>query len=34
MKAIKEAMIDEEIAKLRTDAGVDLETQEAVFLVE
>jgi len=33
MEAIQEAMKDEEIAKLRTDAGVDLETQEVVFLV-
>ena len=34
MEAIQEAKKDEEIAKLRTDAGVDLETQEVVFLVE
>ena len=34
MEKMQEAMQDPEIAKLRTDAGVDLDTQEAVFLVE
>ena len=31
---MQEAMKDPEIAKARTDAGVDLDTQELVFLVE
>ena len=31
---MQEAMKDPEIAKARTDAGVDLDTQEVVFLVE
>ena len=31
---MQEAMKDPEIAKARTDAGVDLNTQEIVFLVE
>ena len=31
---MQEAMKDPEIAKARTDAGVDLDTQEIVFLVE
>ena len=30
----KAAMQDPELAKLRTDAGVDLDSQELVFLVE
>ena len=34
MEKIQEAMQDPEIAKLRTDAGVNLDTQETVFLVE
>ena len=34
MEQMKEAMKDPEIAKLRTGAGVDLDTQELVFLVE
>ena len=34
MEKIQEAMQDPELAKLRTDAGVDLDTQETVFLVE
>ena len=34
MEKMQEAMQDPEIAKARTDAGVDLNTQEVVFLVE
>ena len=34
MEQMKEAMQDPEIAKARTDAGVNLDTQEMVFLVE
>ena len=34
MNQMQEAMKDPEIAKARTDAGVDLETQEIVFLEE
>ena len=34
MESMKEAMQDPEIAKARTDAGVDLDTQELVFLEE
>ena len=34
MKKMKEAMQDPEIAKARIDAGVNLDTQELVFLVE
>ena len=34
MHQMQEAMKDPEIAKARTDAGVDLNTQEIVFLVE
>ena len=34
MEKMQEAMQDPEIAKARTDAGVDLDTQELVFLVE
>ena len=34
MNQMQEAMKDPEIAKARTDAGVDLDTQEIVFLVE
>ena len=34
MDQMKEAMQDPEIAKARTDAGVDLDTQELVILVE
>jgi len=32
MEKIQEAMQDSEIAKIRTDAGVNLDTQELVFL--
>ena len=31
---MQEAFKDPELAKLRTDAGVDIETQELVFLEE
>ena len=34
MEKMQEAMKDPEIAKLRTDAGVDLDSQELVFLEE
>ena len=34
MEKMQEAMQDPEIAKARTDAGVNLDTQEIVFLVE
>ena len=34
MEKMQEAMQDPEIAKLRTDAGVDLDSQELVFLEE
>ena len=34
MDKVQEAMQDPEIAKARTDAGVNLDTQEIVFLVE
>ena len=34
MEKVQEAMQDPEIAKARTDAGVNLDTQEIVFLVE
>ena len=34
MEKMQEAMQDPEIAKARTDAGVDLDTQELVFLEE
>ena len=34
MNQMQEAMKDPEIAKARTDAGVDLNTQEIDFLVE
>ena len=34
MDNMQEAMKDPEIAKARTDAGVNLDTQEIVFLVE
>ena len=34
MNQMQEAMKDPEIAKARKDAGVDLDTQELVFLVE
>ena len=34
MEQMQEAMQDPEIAKARTDAGVNLDTQELVFLVE
>ena len=34
MNQMQEAMKDPEIAKARTDSGVDLDTQELVFLVE
>ena len=34
MEKMQEAMQDPELAKLRTDAGVDLDSQELVFLVE
>lgn len=34
MERMQEALQDPEIAKLRTDAGVNLDSQEVVFLVE
>ena len=34
MEKMQQAMQDPEIAKLRTDAGVDLDSQELVFLEE
>ena len=34
MEKMQEAMQDPEIAKARTDAGVNLDTQELVFLVD
>jgi len=34
MDNVQKAMQDPEIAKLRTDAGVNLDSQEIVFLVE
>ena len=34
MDKVQEAMQDPEIAKARTDAGVNLDTQELIFLVE
>ena len=34
MEKMHEAMKDPEIAKIRTDAGVNLDSQEIVFLVE
>ena len=34
MEKMQEAMKDQEIAKIRTDAGVNLDSQEIVFLVE
>ena len=34
MEKVQEAMQDPEIAKARTDAGVNLDSQEIVFLVE
>ena len=34
IEKMQEAMQDPEIAKARTDAGVNLDTQELVFLVE
>ena len=34
MEKMQEAMQDSEIAKARTDAGVNLDSQEIVFLVE
>ena len=34
IEKMQEAMQDPEIAKARTDAGVNLDTQEIVFLVE
>ena len=34
METMQEALKDPEIAKLRTDAGVNLDSQEVVFLVE
>ena len=34
MEKMQEAMKDPEIAKIRTDAGVNLDSQEIVFLVE
>ena len=33
-ETMQEALKDPEIAKLRTDAGVNLDSQEVVFLVE
>ena len=34
MEKMQESMKDPEIAKIRTDAGANLDTQEVVFLVE
>ena len=34
MEKVQEAMQDPEIAKARTEAGVNLDSQEVVFLVE
>ena len=34
MEKMQEALKDPEIAKARTEAGVKLDTQEVVFLVE
>ena len=34
MESMQEAMKDPEIAKIRTEAGVNLDSQEVVFLVE
>lgn len=34
MDNVQKAMQDPEIAKLRTDAGVNLDSQEIIFLVE
>ena len=34
MEKMQEGLQDPEIAKMRTDAGVNLDTQEIVFLVE
>ena len=34
MEKMQQAMQDPELAKLRTHAGVDLDSQELVFLVE
>ena len=34
MEKMQAAMQDSELSKLRTDAGVDLDSQELVFLVE
>ena len=34
MEKMQAAMQDPELSKLRTDAGVDLDSQELVFLVE
>ena len=34
MEKMQEGMADPELAKLRTDAGLKLDTQEIVFLVE
>jgi hypothetical protein len=34
MERMQEGLQDPEIAKLRTDAGVNLDSQEVVFLVE
>ena len=34
IEKMQAAMQDPELAKLRTDAGVDLDSQELVFLVE
>ena len=34
METMQEALKDPDIAKLRTDAGVNLDSQEVVFLVE
>ena len=34
MEKMQEGLQDPEIAKLRTDAGVNLDSQEVVFLVE
>ena len=34
METMQEALKDPDLAKLRTDAGVNLDSQEVVFLVE
>ena len=34
METMQDALKDQDLAKLRTDAGVNLDSQEVVFLVE